>query len=640
MFDIEFIVPYEELVNVVKLAFEEFSHRDQINLHIKRMELEEAKQHRFFGEAIIARGLTASYIKNLGQDTPLIELPIVGYDVIKAISQGLKTYNPTHIAFIGTHDMIYGAETLELYFQCKISVLPIEHHDDADSVIETARASGADLFIGGNQVYRAAVQAGFHAVRIQSGKEGVRQALNESLRAAQIRQQERERAERFRTLVENVHQGIVSVNRWGRIITINGDAKRLLKISTNFCIGRLASDIIPNIDFSGLLKLTEPSFGEVISVNGDSLTLNRIPIKVQDEVVSHLITFQPVTHIQEIESRIRKNAHKKGLVARYKFNDIIGDSNLIKKTLTLAKNYSRVNANILIVGETGSGKELFAQSIHNASIRKNGPFVAINCAALPESLLESELFGYVEGAFTGAVKSGKAGLFELAHGGTIFLDEISEISPFLQGRLLRVLEEREIMRIGHDEVIPVDIRIISASNKDLHEQVAVGQFREDLLYRLDVLRLHIPPVRDRRNDIRLLVEHLLARFDHQIRGSARKIEDECWPFLLSRKWEGNVRHIRNFCERLSVIAQDTRIQATEVEQAYGVDSGRDDSSLQNARENLAENKSDPWENVHDQERATILKCLQDCGHNRTEAARLLGIDRSTLWRRMKKLNLD
>jgi transcriptional regulator with PAS, ATPase and Fis domain len=291
-----------------------------------------------------------------------------------------------------------------------------------------------------------------------------------------------------------------------------------------------------------------------------------------------------------------------------------------------------VHANILIVGETGTGKELFAQSIHNASSRREGPFVAINCAALPESLLESELFGYVEGAFTGASKGGKAGLFELAHRGTIFLDEISEISPFLQGRMLRVLEEREIMRIGHDQVIPVDIRIISAANRDLHELVEQGQFRKDLLYRLDVLQLDIPPVRDRGNDIRMLIEHWFSRFELQLYGRTRPIGDECWPYLQSQKWEGNVRQLRNFCERLTVIAQSECIHLEEAVQAYG-----EHRALQKV---TRIEKEDPWEEVHAKERATILECLEKCHRNRSEAARLLGIDRSTLWRKMKKLNID
>lgn len=178
-----------------------------------------------------------------------------------------------------------------------------------------------------------------------------------------------------------------------------------------------------------------------------------------------------------------------------------------------AINFSYSDSNILIYGETGTGKELFAQSIHNSSTRRNNPFVAINCSALPENLLESELFGYVEGAFTGAAKGGKMGFFEMAHKGTIFLDEIGDISPKLQSRLLRVLQEKEIIRLGNDTVIPIDVRVISATNKNLKEAVAAGEFRQDLLYRLDVLELNLPPLRKRGADISLLLTHYIE-FEH------------------------------------------------------------------------------------------------------------------------------
>lgn len=633
MYKIEFIVPYKELEGVVRQAFQEFSHRNEINLHVKIMELAVVKKHTFSCEAIIARGLTAAYIKNLALDIPLIEIPMVGYDVIKAVSIGIQKYNPAHIAFIGTPDVIYGAEVLQLFFRRKVSALLMQHKDDGLAMIKEAKNSGADLFIGGNHICRSASQAGYNAVRIDSGKEAIRQALNEALRTVKIRHQERERAERFRTLVEHVHQGIVSIDRWGRITVINGDAARLLRISDSSVIGRLASDIIPGISFPELLNLQQPSFGELIKTESGSLTTNYIPIKVNNEVLGHLITFQEVSHIQEIESRIRREVHRKGLVSRYRFSDIIGYDDSIKETLSLAHDYSRVGANILIVGETGTGKELFAQSIHSSSSRKDGPFVAINCAALPESLLESELFGYVEGAFTGAAKGGKAGLFELAHMGTIFLDEVSEITPFLQGRLLRVLEEREIMRLGHDKIVPVDIRIISATNKDLREQVSNGQFRKDLLYRLDVLRLNIPPVRQRGGDIQHIVEHFLARYDSLAHGHMREIDTICWPFLSIQQWDGNVRQIRNFCERLSVIAKGEKIHLQDVKQAYGVQA---DPILSP----LSVQSEDPWKNVRDTEKAAIIECLQKNGNNRTSAARELGIDRSTLWRRMKKLKIE
>jgi len=632
LYDVEFIVPYKELEGIVKQSFEEFANRDEIHLHVSIMELSAVKKHEFFGEAIIARGLTASFIKNLSLDIPLIEIPMVGYDVFKAVSTGIQKYNPSHIAFIGTPDVIYGAEILQNFFKLKVSALLMQHRDDAYSMVEKAKNEGADLFIGGNHIYQIAGKAAYHAVRIDSGKEAIRQALNEALRAIKIRHQERERTERFRALVEHVHEGIVSIDRWGRITVMNGDAFKMLGLTYTNCTGRLASEVIPEINFSEILSIQEPSFGDLINIKGNSFTTNRIPIKVSGEVVGHLITFQEVAHLQEIESRIRREVHRKGLVARYRFDDVIGESAIIKNTISLARDYSCVGANILIIGETGTGKELFAQGIHANSTRQNGPFVAINCAALPESLLESELFGYVEGAFTGASKGGKTGLFELAHRGTIFLDEVSEITPFLQGRLLRVIEEREIMRLGHDKVMPVDIRVISAANKDLRELVDKGQFRKDLFYRLDVLRLNVPPVRDRGQDIQILIEYFLSKYDTLAHGYSRALDEECWAFLLSRDWEGNVRQIRNFGERLSVIAKGKTISMEDVYQAYGGNSGFN-TPVDRGKIN------DPWADVQALERATILECLRKYGNNKAEAAKALGMDRSTLWRRMKKFGI-
>ncbi len=659
MFDVDFIVPYKEFKNVVIQAFHEFEERSNFNLHLNVLGYEEAQRHEFFGDIVIARGLTAAYVKNLNLDIPLVEIPMTSYDVIKAVHVGVKQFRPQHIAFLGTPDMIYGAEVLELYFETKVSAFPIKHDNHTREVIDAAHAAGADLFIGGDFVHQVASSAGYRSVRIDSGKEGVRQALNEALRTMHVRHQERERTERFRTLVENVHEGIVAVDQLGRITVINNDAKRLLRIRCMDCVGRYAAEVIPEIDFVTLSRLKEPVFGELMQIRGTSLTANRIPISVNDALVGHLITFQEVSHIQEIESRIRQKVHQKGLIARYRFDDVIGSHPSITETVALAHEYARAGADILIVGETGTGKELFAQSIHAESERKNGPFVAINCAALPESLLESELFGYVEGAFTGAAKGGKIGLFELAHKGTIFLDEISELPPALQGRLLRVIEERELMRLGHDQIVPVDIRIISATNKDLNELVEAGQFRVDLLYRLDVLRLNVPAIRNRGNDIRLLIEAFLDRCDRATHGRSRTIEETSWPFLLSRPWKGNVRQIRNFCERLSVIAKGSVITTDEVVRAYGVsphndrshgddggydrfDGCEDVEALQQLDGRPLEEPTagpDPWEDKNASERRTISRALELAGNNRSIAAQSLGIDRSTLWRKMKKLGL-
>ncbi len=245
--------------------------------------------------------------------------------------------------------------------------------------------------------------------------------------------------------------------------------------------------------------------------------VNCVPAPDNSGNTGCVLTFQDTSRIQADELQVRKKLRHSSFQAKYQFSNILHKSRIMDSVISDAMTYSYSDSNILICGETGTGKELFAQSIHNSSPRKNHPFVAINCSALPENLLESELFGYVEGAFTGASKGGKMGFFELAHKGTIFLDEIGDVSPNLQSRLLRVLQEREVVRLGSDTVIPVDVRVISATNKNLKEEVANGRFRQDLLYRLDVLELNLPPLRNREQDALFLLSQLIS-YEHERTG--------------------------------------------------------------------------------------------------------------------------
>jgi len=306
-------------------------------------------------------------------------------------------------------------------------------------------------------------------VLIQSGQEAVLQAIDEAVRTTRVALQERAHAERFKAIMDYAYEGIVAVDGDGCITVFNKSAQRSTGVSRQIAIGKHIQGVLPDIRLSRVLTSGEEELGELQSINGVMVAENLIPIKIKNTVVGAVATFQNVDKLQELEGNIRKKIHQKGLTAKYTFQDFIGNSQEIRDMIEVARQFSQVESNILITGETGTGKELLAQSIHNASDRRKGPFVAVNCAALPESLLESELFGYVEGAFTGAAKGGKPGLFELAHQGTIFLDEVSEIPYRLQGRLLRVLQEREIMRLGHDRVIPVDVRVVCATKQNLKQ---------------------------------------------------------------------------------------------------------------------------------------------------------------------------
>ncbi|HRU41034.1 MAG TPA: sigma 54-interacting transcriptional regulator, partial [Candidatus Diapherotrites archaeon] len=254
-----------------------------------------------------------------------------------------------------------------------------------------------------------------------------------------------------------------------------------------------------------------------------------------------------LSEIIEMENIVRANLAKRGHTAKYDFSSIIGKSKQITETKEIAKKLAKSNSTLLLTGESGNGKELFAHAIHKASNKQQGPFVAVNFAALPENLLESELFGYEEGAFTGAKKGGHAGLFEQAHNGTIFLDEIGDASLRIQARLLRVLQEKEVMRVGGTKILPIDVRIIAATNKNLEVLVQEEKFREDLYYRLNVLPIRIPPLRERKEDIPLLIEKILEKF---LKGNEMIISSEAMDILMEYDWPGNIRELENTIEYL------------------------------------------------------------------------------------------
>ena len=276
--------------------------------------------------------------------------------------------------------------------------------------------------------------------------------------------------------------------------------------------------------------------------------VNCVPVSGESQDFGAVITFQGTEQIQAEEGKLRKRIYSTGFTAKYDFTHILYKSSVMEKLIQTAEKYSYADSNILIHGETGTGKELFAHAVHNASPRAGGAFVAINCAAMPENLLESELFGYEEGAFTGARKGGKPGLFEFAHGGTLFLDEVEGMSTALQCKLLRVLQEREIMRVGGNRIISVDVRIVAATNEDLERRVEEGSFRRDLYYRLNTLPVLIPPLREREGDLLLLIDHFCRNI-----GASFTLSPELERLLLAHQWRGNIRELRNVVEYFSYL---------------------------------------------------------------------------------------
>ncbi|SPF48303.1 Sensory box protein [Candidatus Desulfosporosinus infrequens] len=329
------------------------------------------------------------------------------------------------------------------------------------------------------------------------------------------------------------------------------------------------------------------------------------------------------------------------LEVKYTFSDIIGESDVIKATIEQAQRAAITPATVLLRGESGTGKELFAHAIHHASERKKGQFIRVNCAALTDSLLESELFGYVEGAFTGAKRGGKVGLFEEANGGTIFLDEIGEVSLNLQAKLLRVLQEREIVKVGDNQSFNVDVRVISATNANLEAELRTGKFREDLYYRLNVIPVIVPPLRQRRDDIPLLVHHLIGSLNQEYGRCVELVNEEALQILMGYHWPGNVRELENILGRAII---NMRIGETVVEQHHlpvltlpNVNSTEAYPKIGNST--LSEEESG-FEGLQRQwERALLLATLQRAGGNKTKAARQLKMSIRNFYYKLERHSL-
>ncbi|MHB1627353.1 MAG: sigma-54 interaction domain-containing protein, partial [Bacilli bacterium] len=438
----------------------------------------------------------------------------------------------------------------------------------------------------------------------------------------------------YKAVAKYSHDGIICVDCNGIVNVFNEKASEVLGVPINEAMGRPLTSFNPTAGLSRVLHQRKVEIEDVISINGRRVAANRAPILMEGELVGAISTFQDVTQLQRYEQAIRRRLLSSGFEAKVQLDDIIAESPLSKQVVNLARQCGQVDATVLVTGESGTGKEMFAQGIHNASLRARGPFVAVNCAALPETLLESELFGYEEGAFTGAHRGGKQGFFELAHGGTLFLDEIGELPLVFQARLLRVLQEREVLRVGGKNMIPIDVRVIAATNRPLADLVKQGHFRIDLFYRLYVLSIQVPPLRDRRDDVIPLAKKFHKEFSKQYNKVNVELSRAVLEMLVLYDWPGNVRELRNAMERAVVttpehglIGESSFIDPLGFESAPQLKQTSTSSEITHPSEELTQLES------RDRE---ILK-LYIQSHSVGWCAEQLGLHRTTVWRRLTRM---
>lgn len=434
--------------------------------------------------------------------------------------------------------------------------------------------------------------------------------------------------------IEKAYEGLVIIDENGIIVKFKYE--KLLDIKEEDALGKHITEVIENTRLHLVLKSGEPELGDIQIIKGHRVVTSRIPIVREGKVIGAVgtILFKDVAevkymaeHLEQMKAYVKQfnKDIKRMHTAKYSFDSILTNDKNMEYVMGLAKKASQSDVSVYIEGESGTGKEYFAHAIHEASHRHYGPFVRVNCASIPETLIESELFGYEPGAFTGASTHGKVGKFELANGGTIFLDEIGVMPLEMQTKLLRVLEEREIERIGGNSRIPLDIRVIVATNESLYDLSMKGHFRKDLYYRINVVHIELPPLRERPRDIELLAQHFLKVYTAKARKSIDKITKSAMESMMRYHWPGNIRELRNMIEGAIALNETGIIDCIDLPEFIEKNSPLEGLPQKHLKTQMIEI-----------ERKILLDTIERCGGNKALAAKVLGIHRTALYKKLER----
>ncbi len=567
----------------------------------------------------IARGRNVTLLRN-NLSVPIINVQYTYEDVYNTIARADCIHeNIALVGFDEAYDMMIKFREISGY---NVQVIGPKSVDNIEYDISNFIKPNTEVLVGGISVKRVADIYNLKHIMLDVDINSLKIAVNSALNILSTNYEKDKHIQTILTTINGITEAIINFNNNGEIIFLNNLAKKIFK---EYSDDEIRKTLVSSIEENVIFSKGDPIFDKVLSINDKNYIVNLKPVIYQNQVQSVIAIIYNANYIQEGEKQLRIKFNTKGYIAKNSFNNIIGESKILKDEIAKAKKYAKTNNAILISGETGTGKEIFAQSIHNSSTRADEPFVAINCAALPDSILESELFGYAKGAFTGANKEGKMGIFELAHNGTVFLDEIGEMNINIQAKILRVLQEKEISRLGDNKVIPIDVRIISATNKNLHDLIEEKKFREDLYYRLAVLELNIPPLNQRLDDIPYLVDYYINKNNYNV-----SFSNEAIQLLCSGKYNGNIRQLFNILERAIVLSDSNNISANDLRNIVDVKSlnliSIENSSLKNSN--------------YDYEKNKIKSILDKNSGNRKKTAEELNISLTTLWRKIRKYNIN
>lgn len=589
---------------------------------------------------IVSRGATAKMIRKI-TDIPVLEAESTPFDIITSIMEAMKTSK--NIAFIHYDKTITeNFSNIIDIFNINLKEYYYNNHSEIEQCVYDAYKDKSEVVVCGYRyIENICKKLGLASVMYSTSNYAMREILSKAslIKYAQERQLMHEK--QLITFINEMPDGVIYLNEKNIITLINNTGKKLLLLDDNQdIVGKPISNFISMHNLLEIINKKKNELGKEINFSGNKILIRSTPLFAKESYMGTVLIFQKSSFISRLDQNVRLQNISKGMHAYMTFKDLeattvsVEMKNCIKK----AKQYANTESTILITGESGTGKELFAQSIHNASSRKNQPFVAINCAALSQNLLESELFGYEEGSFTGAKAGGKPGLFELAHNGTLFLDELGLLPLSVQVQLLRVLQERQVMRVGGTKMIPISIRIIAATNSDLKSSVENGTFRHDLYYRLNVLNISIPSLNKRKDDIPLLLEHYLSLFSARYNKNIKSCSPEFIQAFQNHNWSGNIRELVNYLMRIVILSENEVLTTDDIEKSeINLTSGESFVQIKekNNPDNLIVLNPDTLESME----KNIIKWYMDkYDGNRSAICKSLNISRTTLWKKLSDMH--
>ncbi|QRG65149.1 sigma 54-interacting transcriptional regulator [Brevibacillus choshinensis] len=641
------IVGQGDFINLAKRVTAKLAHR--LNVHLQLLEINQADSPGLVPSilSLIEKIdtdiiITGRFIESLlrGKTSiPIIHLHLTPSDILIAVNQSIPYSRRIAIAMAELADLRYDFSALQDLLNIKLEYINYTTPAELHSKIR-GFSDEEGTVIGTGLAVRYAQQFGMHGTLIYTEK-SIIESIERALEIIHFKKEEEKRNQAFMAIINSVRDGIIATNSNDEITIVNDSARQLLQLPNENLLGTNLSAALSPLS---LLELAhEESFQDkIIKFRHIRLNTTKTGIYQKNVKIGNVLTFQDMTHIENIEQKYRLENEAKGQIARSHFPDIISSNSAMSQTVERAKRFSQTDSTILIIGETGTGKELLAQSIHNHSDRKSQPFVAINCAALPETLLESQLFGYEDGAFTGASKNGKKGLFEIAHNGTVFLDEINSISLHFQARLLRVLQEKEVVRVGGNKVIPINIRVVAATNEDLLPLVKSSKFRADLYYRLNVLKLNIPPLRERLEDVPLLTKQFLLHQNKELYQHVEPCIEKLCAELKKYTYPGNIRELYNILERFSILCEPEKVQDFETCKQIIRECMEDRSAdIGNHGQSLEIDLQESYrESLIAAERIIMTRYIDKYYGDKTKLASKLGMGRTTFYRKLKELGIS